>query len=140
MTTPYNKIESEILKSFNKYTGNNATEEDFNTWFQELEENMQEIQAFEVDNIINNIPEVKFDYVTWLCDQNSDDIIVQITYSLKGGMSLIIDSFSEVPFYNLKTCKDFIDKMHKKIDDMRITNYTDIGGDKTQIIIDHNIK
>jgi len=134
-------MKENILKAFSEWTGDDKTEKDFNEYMQKMiYEWGGDSEPLEIDNIINNVPNTKFEYTTWLCDRNSDDFVIHISVALKGGYSLMIDNMAEIPFETLLGCIKWIEKTNKRVDDLRITNYPDIGGDKTQIIIDHNVK
>lgn len=128
-------MKNEILRAFNEWQGeNDLTEQDFNEFVVDNERT-----PYEIDNILNQTKVINFDYTTWLCDQNSDDVIIQVSVYLKGSMSLTIESYSEVPFTDLDSCVAFIENTNKFVEmALKITDYTDVSGEKTQIIIDHN--
>ena len=136
-TTNTMTIRDNILKGFEGWLGEDGTEQEFNSYLESVRNGEDSIA--EIDNILNNTKGLDFDYVTWLCDRNSNDIVIQISVYIKGGMSLTIESMNELPFKDLDSCADWILKTNPRINELRITDYTDVGGEKTQIIIDHNI-
>jgi hypothetical protein len=125
-------MENNILNAYKNWMAEDeATVEDFNEWLREAE-------ATEIDRVINDTAGINFEYCTWFCDANSDDIVIQLSVDLKGGYALVTDSYCSTPFSTLEECADFLEKTNKRLESFRISNYTDVAGEETQIIIDHN--